>query len=133
MAIDTTAPALALSLITKYGITCVYTFNVEGVYNPATSTVTNTTTSQTLKALVEDYAIGLRMIQSYGQNLANGQSIIEGDKKITLPGSGLNATPKAGDTISVGKTSPMAYNILGVTTLYAGENPALYACHARKA
>lgn len=123
-------PSLAARQFAKFGTTVIYQTVTQGAYDPATATVSQSVSKQTIKGIVEDYSIGLRMIQQMGSSDAPGTSIREGDKKVTIAAFGFTGVPVNGDKLTVGIDT---YAVIGVTTVYASDVVALYALHCRRA
>lgn len=130
MSLQTVIPALALKLINKFGTSATYSFITTGTYDATTSAVSNTTVSQSIKCIPEDYSEGLRVLQSFGIGFSGGAAIAEGDKKVMIAAKGLNGTPNAGDTILF---NSVLYNITNKSEVYAQNALAIYSLHVRKA
>jgi len=123
-------PSTVSKMLAKLGTNITYTFVTSGAYDPATATIANNEITQKLKAIVEDYTIALLNRGNMGEGQAAGTLIQEGDKKITISGYGLSGIPNTGDKITVGSTT---YNVISITTVYASDSVALYACQSRRA
>lgn len=83
----------AVNLINRHGIDCTYKVIVEGVYNVATRTVTNTSTEITLKAF--------RLIQNT-KDTSSPNLVSKNDSTVLLAGLEAEAKgviPKVGDII----------------------------------
>jgi len=115
--LDTRFRALATRLINKYGKSITLTSVTTGSYNPATGSVTNTTSAASVKALVEDYKTGF----------ADGLVKI-GDKKFTVAAIDLSSSPKPGDTITLGSAT---YSVIRVIETWSGEQIASYELQGR--
>jgi hypothetical protein len=129
MSLDTTVPPLAAKLLAKYGTTVVLTCGGGSSYDPATAT--NTTapgTTQTVKALPEEYADSLRTL---GDKLQTGTGTLEGDKKLTIAALGLTTVPTEGDSVTM-KATGQTYSVQAIGTQWAGEIAAYYVLHVRK-
>ena len=121
-ALDTRFRSLATKLINKYGKSITLTSVTTGTYNPATGSVTNTTSSATVKAIVEDYSY-----QDSGSGFTEGL-IKVGDKKFTVAAIDLSSAPKPGDTITLGSS---AYSVIRVIETWSGEQIASYEIQGR--
>lgn len=124
--LDITMPALALRLITQYGASVTIQHMVAGAYDPTTSIQTEVISTLTTSGVVEEYAEGIRFL---GDKLGSS-GIIEGDKKVSIPASGLSFVPVPGDKLTVGG---ITFGIIGVASAWSGQNVALYALHVRRA
>lgn len=116
--LDTTMRQTAVNLVDKYGKNVTHTIVTEGSYDPTTGTITPSSTSNTVKAIVEDYK---------GIELVSGQ-ILHGDVKITLPALG-NTKPEINDKITI---DTVEYMIVSIKTVWSGEYPAVYELQVRK-
>lgn len=127
MALSDNALALALKLINKYGNTVTIVQQLQGAYDPATSSNSVTTQSMTIKGLPEEYAETIRFL---GEKLGS-TGVIEGDKKVTIAGasSNLKFVPAVGDKATV---SGATYGIIGVAAVELNDVVPLYALHLRK-
>lgn len=121
-ALDTRFRSLATKLINKYGKSITLTSVTTGTYNPATGSVTNTTSSATVKAIVEDYSY-----QDSGSGFTEGL-IKVGDKKFTVAAIDLSSAPKPGDTITLGSST---YSVIRVIETWSGEQIASYEIQGR--
>jgi len=118
-ALDATLRPLAVELIAEYGKSITLTrVAASGSYDPATASISETSTPETIKAIVEDYK---------GYEFANGL-ILTGDKKLTVAASGLTA-PNVGSTVTI---DSVIFTIVSVKTEMSGELAALYYIQARK-
>lgn len=84
--------ASAKSLINLWGRPCVYKSLVQGVYNPATQTVTNTTTDYNVKA----YVAALTYSERQSPNLVD-----RADQALLIAAVDLDCVPKENDTVVV--------------------------------
>ncbi len=125
MALQDTAPVLAIRLLAKYGADVTITQQKAGVYDPATSSNPITTKVMVVKGLPEEYAESLRFL---GDKLQS-TGVIEGDKKITIQGKSLAFIPSAGDKATV---LNITYQIMGVAAVYINNIIAVYVLHIRK-
>lgn len=125
MALADTALALALRLINKYGNTVIITQEIQGTYNPTTSSNPVTTQTMTVKGLPEEYAESIRFL---GEKL-NSSGIVEGDKKVSIAGSGIKFIPAVGDKANV---TELTYGVIGVATIELNDVTPLIVLHLRK-
>ena len=116
-AIDKVAGPIAQSMIRKFGKRLTLTRVTEGTYNPATSSTTNTTASETVYGVVEEYT---------PKEFAAGMVAV-GDKKVTLAAQGITE-PSLADKVTVGSK---VYNVVAVGTIFSGDNAALYILQVR--
>lgn len=121
-ALDTKFRSLATELINKYGKSITLTSVTTGTYNPATGSVTNTTSAVTVKAIVEDYNY-----RDSGVGFTEGLIKI-GDKKFTVAAIDLSVAPKPGDTITLGSST---YSVIRVIETWSGEQIASYEIQGR--
>lgn len=113
---------LSTDLIDRYGKSVTLTNVTTGSYNTATSSITNTTSDTTVKALVEDYSL-----HSSGAGFDSGL-ILSGDKKFSIAAAGIT-TPKPGDSITL---DSVLWKVVRVTEVWSGEQIAMYELQARK-
>lgn len=121
--LDKIARPIAKSLIQQFGASVNFTQVEQGEYDPSQSEAPVVERTYIIKALVEDY----NLVDS-GAGFAGG--LIEfGDKKITIAATSLPFTPTAGDKVeAVNQT----FTIIRITTIYSGEQPALYEMQGRR-
>ena len=118
-ALDLRARASAVRLLLKYGKQVTLTIVTEGTYNPTTGDMSGaSTTTQTPNALIEDFP---------GVDYVNGL-VEKGDKRITIAADGYTE-PKPNDTFTV---DSLVYKVISVSTVWSGEQAALYASQVRK-
>lgn len=91
-----------------------------GSYDPATGTTTPTTSTTSVRAVVEDYK---------GLALLNGL-IQAGDKKVTIAGANVATAPKPTDSVTVGGVT---YAVISVATTQPGSAAVIYELQCRKA
>lgn len=126
MALADSIVATADRLLKQYGADVTITQQLDGVYDPTTSTNPLTVQTMTIKGLPEEYAESLRFL---GQKLAVPSGITEDDKKITIAGKGLKFIPAPGDKASV---TGLTYQIMGVAAIYINNVIPVYVLHIRK-
>lgn len=80
-----------LRLISRYGNTVTYTRVQEGVYNPSTSSVTNTESTTTPLA----FKTGTSFRESQSPSIVGKEAVV-----FLIAGSSLAFTPKLGDKIT---------------------------------
>jgi hypothetical protein len=119
MSLATRITKLAQTGITKYGKTVTYTAIVQGVYDPATSSLSSTTSVFDVKTTVEDWT-------DRGQE---GQVSI-GEKKITIPALSMPVPPTRQDSVLI---DGLNYTVFDFDTIYALELTALYVIHGKQA
>lgn len=127
MSFDSSILGVASKLINKFGTTLTLTTVVQGTYDPTTSSQSGgSTSSQTLKGIVEEYAESIRFL---GDKLKTGTTIIDGDKKVTIAAQDVTTKPNIGDQVYVLSEN---FTILGVASQQSTEATALYVLHIRK-
>lgn len=90
----------------------------EGAYNVATGSVTNTTSDETVKA----------MILNYRDSQFDGSLILQGDRKIVIAAK--DATiPQADDLIIEGSNT---YRLISVRTVEENDVDVIFTCQGRK-
>lgn len=112
----TRSAATALRLLTKYGQSVTLRTYTAGAYDNATGTVTNTTADTTRQAALFDYKSN-----SYGQTLASGTLIQQGDKKCLMDANA--AAPTLADHVIVGS---IEYVIKDIQELNPAGTPIIY-------
>lgn len=117
-ALDDEIGPLAADVIGEFGKSVTLVRVTAGAYNPTTSASTNTESSETVKAIVEDY-------KPY--ELVNGLAVA-GDKKLTVAASGLSQ-PQLTDAIVI---DGVRFSIVTLQTINSGEDAALYILQGRK-
>ena len=80
MAILDQLATMAQQMVNSEGQNVSVTFVTTGTYNPATSSVANTTTTIACKAIFLDFAI-----EGHGDTTYNGTLIEKGDREVYLP------------------------------------------------
>lgn len=92
MAFDYLATARdAAALLAEFGAPVTLTRITPGTYDPATGTVSQTTTTHT--------ATGVKL--NYEQRAIDGTNILQGDQRVYLDPL-IAAAPQAGDTLTIG-------------------------------
>ena len=119
MSIDAKIGPLAKTLVGKFGKSITLTRVVPGAYDVTTGTTTNVETQSTIKAVVEEYK-GIEL---------KSELIQQGDKKITVPASGLTA-PNLADKLVI---DGITFAIISLQNIYSGASIALYILQGRKA
>ena len=114
--------ALALKLINLRGQTITYTRTVQGAYDTSTGAATATTTSQTFKALAQDF----NRAQD-GMAFLSGL-ILEGDKKITIAADSISFTPQAGDRVQF---DGFEMTVQSMKQVSSGESAVVYELRVR--
>ena len=127
MTLDASLRPLALKLIKKFGKSVTLTVPSAGTYDIATSSVTSTSTSVTVKGLVEEFADNVR--NSYGERFGKDSVISHAEKKITIAAQGLTVTPGVGSTITV---DGIVYTAVLCAAVYSGELPCIYELSVRR-
>lgn len=107
----------AHELIKEFGQTMTLKRLTPGAYDPATGTVSNTTTTET--------ATGVEL--EYTSREIDGTMVLRGDKKLILSTTGIGA-PKVDDTVTIGTT---VYTLKNVQPLSPGGTVVIYTCQAR--
>src|SRR5665213_3414895 len=110
--LDTIARKVSSDLIGKFGATMTLTRVVEGAYDPATGTTTNSETDETVIGVIEAY-------KDFA--FANGLAV-SGDKKVMLAASDV-AKPNLADKMTI---QGIVYSILTIDETASGELNALY-------
>lgn len=129
MALSTRLVPTASRLINKYGTSMILTTFTDGVYDPTTSQIVRSSTSQTVNGLIEEYADSIRFL---GNKVETGGNLIqEGDKKVTIAAQDLNQTaPDVNKgTLTV---RGIVYNIIGVAAQQVDSLVAYFVFHLRK-
>lgn len=107
----------AHDLIKEFGQTMTLKRLTPGAYDPATGTVSNTTTTET--------ATGVDI--EYTSREIDGTIILRGDKKLIFSKTGIG-TPKVDDTVTIGT---VVYTLKNVQALSPGGTVVIYTCQAR--
>jgi hypothetical protein len=76
MSVHTEFAFAAAELVSEVGTSCTYKSVTEGVYDPATGVVTDTTTQYDVVAAIMDLTL-----QSNGLSLRYGTQVVSGDKE----------------------------------------------------
>lgn len=118
-ALDTSARALSVKLLTKFGKDITLQSIVEGAYDPLTGDMSaNTITSTTHTAIIKDYK-GLDFISGVIQ--AN-------DRKVIIAASGAT-TPLPADKVTIDSED---YQVIASRYIWSGALAALYEMQVRK-
>lgn len=116
---------LAYDLLQEFGKSMQLTHILSATYSTSTGVNSPSSSTQTVKGLVEEYADNMRDVMGDRQ----AGTIVLGDKKITFAASGLTYPPEIADKIVVGGVT---YNVVNVSSVYSGEEIALYMMQVRK-
>lgn len=117
-ALDRKFRSLATRLIAKNGKGVTYTSISNGSYNAADGSVTNTETTATIKAIIEDLG---------SQSGKESWQVQAGDKKFTIAAESLQS-PKKGDKITL---DGVVYSVVDVKEIWSGEQIAVYEIQGR--
>jgi len=118
-ALDTSARALAVKSLAKFGKSITLQSIVEGAYDPVTGDMAaNTITSSNPLAIISDFK---------GAALMSGV-IQYGDRKVTIAASG-SVLPLPTDKVIIDTET---YNVIAVKSIWSGELAALYELQVRK-
>ncbi len=109
--------ATGVRLLAKVGASATLSRNTPGVYDPATSTVARTLTSETVTAAV--FPIADRFV--------DGSNILSTDQRALISASAALA-PRAGDVLT---WNGAALSVVRVKTLAPGQVVCLYECQVR--
>lgn len=107
----------AHDMIVEFGQTMTLKRLTPGAYDPATGTLTNTTTTETATGVELDYT----------SSEIDGTVILRGDRKLILSTTGIGA-PKVDDTVTIGTT---VYTLKNVQPLSPGGTVVIYTCQVR--
>jgi hypothetical protein len=118
-ALDTSARALSVKLLDKFGKSITLQSIVEGAYDPVTGDMAaNTVTTSYPLAVVGDF-----------KGLALASGVIQyGDRKVTIAASG-SVLPLPTDKVIIDTET---YNVISVKSIWSGELAALYELQVRK-
>ena len=109
---------LATDKIAQFGKAVTHTVTTAGAYDPATGSLTPSTTTATLKAIISDYKP-----QAFGVGL-----VLAGDKKLSIAAADITA-PKPGDTITL---DGVVWTVMNVQETWSGEQVAMLDIQVRK-
>lgn len=112
------AAATALRLLEQFGQTVTRNASTAGTYDPATGASVVTDTSSSRTGVLLDYS-------GKGEMYANGNLVIQGDKKLLLDGSG---TAEMTDSYVIGSTE---YSVVSIKELNPGGTVVMFEIHAR--
>lgn len=87
----------ALQLLTNFGQYMTLTKKSNDSFNPDTNTLTQSTSTQTVKGVILDFADRNR-----GVRFGDDSQIRQGDRRVIMSASGLLSPPAIGDTLTVG-------------------------------
>lgn len=118
-------PALATTLINKYGTAFTHTQTLTGEYDSSIGQKAAIPQKQTLKSLPDEYADSIRFL---GSKLQTGTTIQEGDKKMTVPATDLKFVYKIGDVVT---QLDQTFTIMGIAKAVAVGNVVYYVLHLR--
>lgn len=118
MSVYSSPAAAAVRLLTKFGRPVTLIKTTTGEYDPATGTVSQSTSS--FPAVAADFAYELRDI--------DGTTIQRGDKRMLMAPDVAQA-PANGDVVQVGGES---WSVISVDTLAPAGEPVLYTLQVRK-
>jgi uncharacterized protein with GYD domain len=112
------AAATALRLLEQFGQTVTRNASTAGTYDPATGASVVTDTSSSRTGVLLDYS-------GKGEMYANGNLVIQGDKKLLLDGSG---AVEMTDSYVVGSTE---YSVVSIKELNPGGTVVMFEIHVR--
>lgn len=109
----------AQAALGRYGAPATLTHATPGAFDPATGTVTSTTTTASVRALLDASSLqGLGF--KFGQDLVQG-----GDMKATVAG----VIPEPGDTLAMAMGT---FTVIAVRPSYVGDQAVMCECLVRK-
>lgn len=115
--LDRAMRPLASNLLGVFGKNVTITYHTPGSYSAVTGTSTSTTSTATVRAMVERYDIR-----------EFGEFVRAGDLKVTTYARGVT-TPDVNDRVTIDLVS---YRVISVESLYSGEQPALHIMQVRR-
>lgn len=115
---------MASELIAEFGQALTHISVTEGVYNPATGTTTNTTTTQNGFGAIFEFTN-----QEAGVIQTAGGLVQTNDRKLLLSSSGITVGPLPNDTMTV---DGVVYTVLKVQTLKPAATVVMYELHLRR-
>lgn len=118
MSISAKLSAVAKRLLAKHGQSMTLSHDAPGAYDPATGTVTNTTTTATDSGVIFPYADGLSLIE--------GSLIQRGDQQVFIS---IATAQLPADRITVGTT---VYNVINVKEIAPAGTSVLFELQCRK-
>lgn len=121
-ALDTRMRALALRLIAKYGKPATWTSISAVTPNPATGTVTRTSTNYTV-TITPPSSFDPASLRTSSQ-FSTGSVATDGEAYVTLAASGLAFVPAPNDILTF---DTKAWVVFGVQPIYSGELIAAYS------
>lgn len=117
MSLSTKLSAVAQRLLAKYGQSMTLSRDTPGSYDPATATVTNTTTTAADSGVIFPYADGLSMVE--------GSLIQRGDQQVFI---NIATAPRPADRLTVGAK---VYNVINVKEIAPAGTSVLYELQVR--
>ena len=119
MSLASDMAAVALDMLNAYGHTVTYNRIVNGSYNTATSTFSQTQTNFTAKGLVEEAA-----------DRGKDPSLVAvTNRKLTMAASAFSNTPTLVDTVQIGTST---FIINDINTIYVADTAVLYVFDLQK-
>ena len=112
------AAATSLRLLEQFGQTVTRNASTAGTYDPATGASVVTDTSSSRTGVLLDYS-------GKGEMYANGNLVVQGDKKLLLDGSG---AVEMTDSYVVGSTE---YSVVSIKELNPAGAVVMFEIHAR--
>jgi hypothetical protein len=118
--LDTELIPEILSIINEYGKTVIFETWTSKVYDPTTGSIT--------KDGATDHSHKVSPPEGYETKYIDGNLIQVGDRKIYLPASGLEFTPKAGIQVLI---DDVKWKIKKVDEIFTGEQKGLFEIQVR--
>lgn len=115
--------ATALRLLENFGQTVTRKASTAGTYDPSTGASVVTDTSSSRTGVLLDYSG--KGYSGKGEMYANGNLVIQGDKKLLLDGSG---AVEVTDSYVVGSTE---YSVVSIKELNPAGTVVMFEIHAR--
>ena len=109
----------AQDMINRRGKTITYNSIASGAYNPATSSVSTTTTPYTIKSIVRDAS---------STDFETGTLVNIGNKLVTIAALAMPVAPNTGDNVTL---DGMSYLVYAANPIYSGELPVTYSVRMR--
>lgn len=135
MSLYTDAAADALALLTEFGQVMTLTVKGAMAYNPATATVTASTTNYTGRGVLLDYDdkgnAGARFDPNLVSSGIQGTGLIQrGDKYVLLATAGMPASISPGASIAT--AAGELWSVVNVKTLAPAGTPVLHELQVRR-